>query len=259
VSTPAVPSLRRRLGVRVLRHAARVYLRRRRPRIVAVTGTSGKTVIKRALVELLAPRLRVRANPLSYNTAVGLPLAVLGRDLDTRRPLAAARDLLQTLATAYLGREPIDVMVLELGIRQPGDMQAHLDILRPDVAIVTPLVPASSEDSELLAVLRHETERLCAEAGREDRPAILLCADDLFLAGLVARTPGATSFARGDVERQNGRLVLRLGGDALPVARDVVGASGEWALSVAARVGRFLGLAEGEIAAFLGHEQMIGR
>src|SRR6185436_5331259 len=139
VGVPAVPSPGRRFGVPLLRPAARVYLRRQRPRIVAVTGTSGKTTIKRALVELLAPRLRVRANPLSYNTAIGLPLAVLGRDLDTRRPLAAARDLLHALATGYLDREPIDVMVLELGIRQPGDMQAHLEIVRPDVAIVTPL------------------------------------------------------------------------------------------------------------------------
>jgi hypothetical protein len=250
-AAPPPPSPGRQLGVQLLRHAARVYLRRQRPRIVAVTGTSGKTVIKRALVELLAPRLRVRANPLSHNTAVGLPLAVLGRDLDTRHPLAAVRDLLRVLATGYLDREPVDVMVLELGIRRPGDMHAHLEILRPDVAIVTPLVPASSEDSEMLAVLRRETERLCAEASGRDAPALLLCADDPFLAALATRTPGAASFAREDVERQNGRLVLRLGPDALPVTRDVVGASGEWALSAAARVGRLLRLPEAEIAAFL--------
>src|SRR5262245_50282526 len=76
----------RQAGVALLRHAARVHLERTRPRVIAITGTQGKTVIKRTVAELLGGRLRVRANPLSYNTAVGLPLAILGRTLDTHRP-----------------------------------------------------------------------------------------------------------------------------------------------------------------------------
>jgi aminotransferase len=247
----AAPSAGRRLGVRLLRHAARVYLGRRRPRIVAVTGTGGKTTIKRMLVELLAPHLRVRANPLSYNTAVGVPLAVLGCDLDTRRALAAARGLAHALAVAYLDRTPLDVMVLELGVRSAGDMEAHLEVLRPDVAIVTPLVPASSEDSESLAVVRRETERLCAGSAGRAAPALLLCADDPFLAALAGHTPGAACFARRDVERREERLLLHVDGRVWPVTRDVVGASSEWAVSVAARVGRLLGLGDADVAAFL--------
>ena len=67
----------RQAGVRGLQMLARLYLKRRRPRVVAIAGTRGKTVMKRVLTELLSAHLHTRANPLSYNTEVGLPLAVL--------------------------------------------------------------------------------------------------------------------------------------------------------------------------------------
>src|SRR5262249_41134820 len=93
---------------------------------------------------------------LSYNTAVGLPLAVLGRQLDTRRPGRAARDLAAALWAAYASRAPVDVMVLELGVRTAGDMSAHLEVVRPDVVVIAPLAPSFSEDAGALSTLRGE-------------------------------------------------------------------------------------------------------
>src|SRR5262245_41473837 len=133
------PGLRRRAGVALVRHGARAHLARNRPRVVAITGTQGKTVVKRVLAELLQQaRLRVRANPLSYNTAIGLPLAILGRELDTQAPARLVAGLAKALWTAYGPAAPIDVMVLELGVRAAGDMRAHLELVRPDIAVVTP-------------------------------------------------------------------------------------------------------------------------
>ncbi len=218
---------------------------------MAITGSQGKTVTKRALYALLAKRFRVRANPLSYNTAVGLPLAVLGCELDTRHPLGIARGFANALWAGYLDRTPVDVMVLELGIRQPGDLRAHFEIVRPDIAIVTPLVPSFSEDSDALAALRREIATLCAEGSRPGMRALLLCADDAFLADLAAATPGATPFAMSDFERSDGRLALRVDGESWPVGRDTVGASSFWALSAAVRVGRLLGMSDAEIRDFL--------
>ena len=161
-SAPAARGITRRAGVELLRHGARTHLARVHPRVVAITGTQGKTVIKRTVAELLARRLRVRANPLSYNTAVGVPLAILGRELDTRAPGPLLRGMASALWTAYGSRTPVDVMVLELGVRAPGDMRAHLELLRPDIAVVAPLAPSYSEEREELATLRHEITALAA-------------------------------------------------------------------------------------------------
>jgi hypothetical protein len=110
--------------------------------------------MKRTLQELLARRFRVHANPLSYNTDVGLPLAILGCELDRHRPLALAAELAQAVYSAYAVPHPVDVMVLELGVRQPGDMRAHLDIVQPDIVIVTPLASSYRDDHEALEILR---------------------------------------------------------------------------------------------------------
>jgi aminotransferase len=245
---PSTGGLTRRAGTALLRHGARVHLARTRPRIIAITGTQGKTVIKRTVAELLGQTLRVRANPLSYNTAVGLPLAVLGRQLDTRRPGRAARDLAAALWEAYASRARVDVMVLELGVRAAGDMRAHLEVVRPDVVVIAPLAPSFSEDGGALSTLRREIAALCS-AGTAS--AVLMCTDDPFLAELAEHTPGAVGFARDDVAPRDGGIGLRIDGTTWPVGRDAVGASQLRALSVAARVGRQLGLSDRDIGAFL--------
>jgi aminotransferase len=241
--------LGRRAATALLRHGARVHLARTRPRVVAITGTQGKTVIKRAVAELLGRRLRVRANPLSYNTAVGLPLAVLGSQLDTRRPGRAAADVAAALWAAYVSRAGVDVMVLELGVRAPGDMRAHLEVVRPDIVVVAPLAPSFSEDAGTLATLRREISTLCAG---DTASTLLLCTDDPFLAEIAERTPAAVGFGRDDVAQlDGGDLGLHLDGMTWRLGRDALGASQLRALSVAARTGRLLGIRDDDIGAFL--------
>lgn len=236
-------------GVALLRYLARTRVARQRPTIVAITGMQGKTLVKRTLHELLARRFRVHANPLSYNTAVGLPLAILGCKLNTRHPLSLVTGFGRAFYTAYAAA-PVDVMVLELGVRQPGDMRAHLDIVRPDIVVVTPLASSYRDDHQTLEVLRAEITVLCRQASQAATP-ILLCGDDATLSALAEEFPQALRVGAADVEASDAGTVLHLDGAAWPVRRDTVGASGRCALAVAARVGRRLGMRDDEIAAFL--------
>jgi len=228
-----------------------VRLARQRPKLVAITGSQGKTVMKRTLQELLARQFRVRANPLSHNTDVGLPLAVLGCELDTRRPLALAAGLARAVWSAYAAPEPVDVMVLELGVRQVGDMRRHLEIVQPDIVVVTPVAASYRDDHEALQVLREEIAVLCRHAAAAGA-AILLCGDDPALTALADGGLSAMQFASSDVEQHaDGTTTLRVDDLAWPVRRDIVGASSRCALAVAARVGRLLGMPDQTIERFL--------
>lgn len=239
-------SYRRRLGRTVLAHLARARLARNRPRVVAITGGQGMTVMKRTLVELLAGRFRVRANPLSYNTELGLPLAVLGAGIDTRRLDRAFAGLLEATWAAYVRSDPVDVMILELGIRRAGDMRAHLQIVRPEIVVVTPLVPSFSADGDALAVLRQEVELLAASG----TGTVLLSADDPALADL-ARKRAAATFSGTEISGGSEAPILDVAGKRWRVGRDAVGQSGRAALAAAVRVGRLLGMSDGEIERFL--------
>ncbi|HVO23549.1 MAG TPA: aminotransferase class I/II-fold pyridoxal phosphate-dependent enzyme, partial [Candidatus Margulisiibacteriota bacterium] len=259
VQAPAVPPAAparpprgrvRQAGVRSLQRLARVYLKRRRPRIVAIAGTRGKTVMKRVLTELLSAHLHMRANPLSYNTEVGLPLAVLNVSMNTRRPGSVAAAFVRALWTALVSRAPLDVLVLELGARRRGDMGEHLRIVRPDVAVVTGLEPSFSEEQQALAVLRAEIAQLC-DAVHHSHGHLLLCGDDPSLETLAGDLPGVALFAKSHMRSDAGELQLNIDGTAYRVGREVVGDSSGYALEVAVRVGKILDIGDVDIEQFL--------
>jgi alanine racemase len=95
-----------------LQQLAAWYRRTHIRRVVAITGSNGKTVVKTALTALLAGRFRVAASPGSWNSQVGVPLAVL---------------------TAPPGTE---LGVFEAGISAPGEMERLAAILAPDHGVL---------------------------------------------------------------------------------------------------------------------------
>jgi aminotransferase len=237
----------RAAGVRTLHLLARLYLARRRPRVVAIAGGRGKTVLKRTLTELLGMRLAVRGNPLSYNTEIGLALAVLDTAFDTRRPLSVAAGLGRGLWHA-LFPDPVDALVLELGVRRRGDMRRLLGVVQPEVAVLTPLAPSYTEDQTALATMRVEMQEL-ADFLRARGAALVTCVDDTTLAGLA--DPAVHRASRNDLVERDGRAYLRSGGRDYPLGREVVGETSLYALSASVIVARHLGLDEASIARFL--------
>jgi alanine racemase len=88
------------------------YRNQHLPQVVAITGSNGKTVVKDALAACLTSRFRVAASPGSWNSQVGVPLAVLG---------------------AAPGSQ---IGVFEAGVSAPGEMEAIEAILKPDFGVL---------------------------------------------------------------------------------------------------------------------------
>ena len=109
---PTWPQIATGSPLRALQILAHWYRREFFGRVVAITGSNGKTVVKDALGALLAS-LDATTSPGSYNSHLGLPLAVLSGEKES--PLA----------------------VLEAGVSEPGDMAILEDIAAPDYGILT--------------------------------------------------------------------------------------------------------------------------
>ncbi len=84
-------------------------------RVVAVVGSNGKTITKDALAHLLADGRRVYASPGSYNSKLGVPLALL----------EAPREC--------------DTAIFELAVTEPGEMAVLAQMVRPDHVVMTNL------------------------------------------------------------------------------------------------------------------------
>jgi UDP-N-acetylmuramoyl-tripeptide--D-alanyl-D-alanine ligase len=131
----------------VLTIEARLALIRHRPRIIAVTGSVGKTTTKDAIYAALSGRISVRASEKTFNSDIGVPLAVLALPNGWNNPLAWAVNIVWGLGVALFSRSYPEWLVLEVGADRPGDIRRIAQWLRPDIAVLTgvPEIPAHVE------------------------------------------------------------------------------------------------------------------
>ncbi len=90
-------------------------------RVVAITGSVGKTSTKDILAALLRPHVRLVAAEAGFNNEVGLPLTLCRLEPDT------------------------EVVITEMGMRGAGQIRALAQIARPDVGVITAIAPVHLE------------------------------------------------------------------------------------------------------------------
>ncbi|ANH78698.1 UDP-N-acetylmuramoylalanyl-D-glutamyl-2,6- diaminopimelate--D-alanyl-D-alanine ligase [Candidatus Chlamydia sanziniae] len=81
--------------------------------IIGITGSLGKTTTKEFSKTLLASSFKVHASPKSYNSQLTVPLSLLMADGDE------------------------DLIILEMGVSEPGNMENLLSIVQPDISVIT--------------------------------------------------------------------------------------------------------------------------
>ena len=98
---------------RALQLAARDVRRRSGTKVVAITGSAGKTTTKEITAEFVAAKHRVFRNKGNLNNHIGLPLSLL--ELRSRP----------------------DVAVVELGMNHPGEIRTLVEIAEPEYRVWT--------------------------------------------------------------------------------------------------------------------------
>ncbi|MBX4199941.1 UDP-N-acetylmuramoyl-tripeptide--D-alanyl-D-alanine ligase [Candidatus Parcubacteria bacterium] len=123
----------------ILSALSRGVLRRYQPKIVAVTGTVGKTSTKDAIYFALTPFVSVRKSPKSFNSELGVPLTILGQRNPANNPLGWIKAILDGIGLLLLPNHYPEWLVLEVGTDRPGDITALTRWLKPDMVVVTKL------------------------------------------------------------------------------------------------------------------------
>jgi UDP-N-acetylmuramoyl-tripeptide--D-alanyl-D-alanine ligase len=245
----------RHLLARQLERRVQTLIQTRHLKVVAVTGSVGKTSTKLAVATVLKQKYRVQAHPGNFNSEIGLPLAIFELDVPASltSPLAWLRVLSQIdkkLAQDY----PYDVLVLELGVDEPGDMARYLRYLTPDVGIVTAISAAHLEQLGSLEAIAHEKMALA----RASRAALLNAENERVMkeAGELGKPIQTYGVAKGEVHWEHVRRKddLTLGGSLIlndgeiAVQTTATGKHNLAPLAAAAAVGEELGLSPKEIA-----------
>jgi len=90
-------------------------------RVIAITGSNGKTTTCRLMQGVCEAAGKTFASPKSFNNALGVPITVLNTPADT------------------------EFLVAEVGMSTPGEIAARTRLLRPDIAIITSIGRAHLE------------------------------------------------------------------------------------------------------------------
>ncbi|QQG37536.1 MAG: UDP-N-acetylmuramoyl-tripeptide--D-alanyl-D-alanine ligase [Candidatus Kaiserbacteria bacterium] len=177
----------RSMLVQLLTWEARIVLSRRKPKIIAITGSVGKTSGKDAIYAALSDAYSVRRSEKSYNSEFGVPLTVLGLENAWRDPWRWILNVVRGLVLIFSRSPYPEWLILEVGADRPGDISRIARWLRPDIAVITgvPEIPAHVEyfDSpDQLAREKRELARYVKHGGKlvlngDDSRMVQLCAD----------------------------------------------------------------------------------
>ncbi len=85
-----------------------------RIKVIAITGSYGKTSTKFILNSILSKKYRVLTTPRSYNTPIGIALALNNNELSN-----------------------FDIFIAEMGARHLGDIAELCEICPPDISVIT--------------------------------------------------------------------------------------------------------------------------
>jgi len=126
--------------------------------VIAITGSTGKTIVKEWLSEILGRSAAVVRSPKSYNSQIGVPLSVWKMD------------------------ERFSYGIFEAGISMPGEMEKLSGIIRPDIGIITNIGEAHSRNFINDRAKAMEKLRLFAGCSK-----IIWCADYDIINDLIRR------------------------------------------------------------------------
>ncbi|MFN4181181.1 MAG: UDP-N-acetylmuramoyl-tripeptide--D-alanyl-D-alanine ligase [Candidatus Paceibacteria bacterium] len=140
-------NLFKKIVTKILIIEAKLVLKKYNPKIVAITGSVGKTSTKDAVYTVLSKFSYVRKSEKSYNSQIGLPLTILGIPNAWNDPLKWLGNLLRGLWLIMYPHKYPAWLVLEVRVGKPGDMAETASWLRTDIVILTtiPEIPVHIE------------------------------------------------------------------------------------------------------------------
>jgi len=147
-----------------LRFWAKIYLKRAKPKIIAITGSVGKTSTKEAIFEVLKVKFGagIRKSEGNLNNETGVPLAILGFQKSPRNFFQWLPIILASKIRALFGKK-YQILVLEMAADKPGDIKYLTSFARPKIAILTSIGPAHLEAFETVEkIIDEKTELLQA-------------------------------------------------------------------------------------------------
>ena len=143
-------------SLKFLTKSSKIYRQNIDTKIIAITGSCGKTTLKELLGNSLKKISKVSISPKSYNNKYGVPLSLFNLD------------------------QKDDYGVLEIGMDKKGEIDYLSKIVQPDVSVITNINYAHAKNFKNLKQIALAKSEIINNT--KDNGFIILNADDNFFA-----------------------------------------------------------------------------
>ena len=131
----------KKIVVSILTLEAQVILRKYHPRVIAITGSVGKTTAKDAIYTALGGGPDIRKNEKSLNSELGVPLTIIGSVSAWGSAMGWLRIISKGFGLMFGGKPYPKTLIMETGADHPGDIHRIARWLMPDIAVLTGVAP----------------------------------------------------------------------------------------------------------------------
>lgn len=145
---------------KTLKILAKLILKRYKPKVIAITGSVGKTGAKDAINHILKDYFFVYTNYKNYNNEIGLPLTIIGRISPGRSIFGWVKIIFFAFGLIIYKQKYPEILILEMGIDRPGDMDYLCSIVKPDIAVVTAVSHSHFQYFSSLEHIKEEKQKL---------------------------------------------------------------------------------------------------
>lgn len=178
----------KKIIIYILQIESRLVLYKYKPKVIAITGSVGKTSTKDAVYAVLSAFSTVRKSEKSFNSEIGLPLTILGVSNAWSNPIGWFKNILSGLSLIIRKNPYPEWLVLEVGVGKPGDMHRTASWLKADAVIITAIGETPSH-IEFFASRKHVIEEKSQLIKTLKRTGILILnADDEDVLAMKSKT-----------------------------------------------------------------------
>ncbi len=177
--------------MKLLAFFAKRIIKKYSVKIIGISGSVGKTSLKNTLELTLSTKFKVRSSIKNYNNEFGLPLSIIGMESPGKNILGWFKVFLRAKKLLFLkDKNYPEILILEMGIDRPGDMDYLLSIARPDIGILTNISHSHIEFFNSLEKIKEEKAKLL-KGLKKDALAILNF-DNKYLNSLIPELKSKT-------------------------------------------------------------------